>query len=177
MKGIKKNLNRSGQAAIEFIAVIVVVFFFLFFYLSLAIVLTVSEYMDYATFMAARTYKSGYGTEAYQERAARDVVFKKYTDNINPSIARNFNLEFTQLDPNDEQTKGVVATYDIDLFYMPPIFVTGDQPPSRITLKSEAFLGRDPSFTDVSNYFEQFVSQFSLDMGGGLTGLMDDNGN
>lgn len=168
--------NRSGQAAIEFIAVVIVIFFFLFFYLSLAIVLTVSEYMDYATFMAARTYKSGFSTEEFQKRYARDLVFKKYTDNINPSIARNFNLEFVQLDPDDEQTKGVVASYDMDLFYLPPIFVTGNnQPVSRISLKSEAYLGRDPAFADCTNYFQDFLNRMGVNAGG-LTGLMEDNG-
>lgn len=167
---------QSGQAAIEFIAVVIVLFFFLFFYLSLAIVLTVSEYMDYATFMAARTYKSGYSSEEFQQRYARDFVFKKYTDKISPDIARNFRLEFTALDPNDEQTRGVVATYDMDLFYMPPLFITGDdQPVSRITLQSEAFLGRDPAFQDCIGYFEQFSGRLGLNLGG-LLGLMDDNG-
>ncbi|MBI1859300.1 MAG: hypothetical protein HYR96_00065 [Deltaproteobacteria bacterium] len=167
--------NRSGQAAIEFIAVVVVIFFFLFFYLSLAIVLTVSEYMDYATFMAARTYKSGFSTEDYQKRYAKEFVFKSYTDKINPSIARNFDLEFAQLDPNDEQTKGVVASYDIDLFYMPPMFVTDGAPPSRISLKSEAYLGRDPAFQDCTGYFQDFLSRMGIS-GGGLVGLMEDNG-
>lgn len=168
--------NRRGQAAIEFIAVVVVLFFFLFFYLSLAIVLTVSEYVDYATFMAARTYKSGFSTEEFQQRYARDFVFQKYIEKISPDIARNFKLEFVALDPNDEQTKGVVATYDMDLFYLPPLFVTDDDKPiSRISLKSEAFLGRDPAFQDCINYFEGFSNRLGIDLGG-LLGLMDDNG-
>ena len=54
-----KKLNEKGQSAIEFIVVVVVVFFFLLFYLSFSITLIASEYVDYATFMAARTYKSG----------------------------------------------------------------------------------------------------------------------
>ncbi len=173
---LRKLKTRSGQAAIEFIAVIVVVFFFLFFYLSLAIVLTVSEYMDYATFMAARTYKAGFSSEEFQRRGAQEQVFRKYTDKINPSIARNFKLEFTQLDPKDDQTQGIVATYDMDLFYLPPIFVTGDnQPASRITLKSETFLGRDPTTRECISYFEQLTQSLGIDMGGRVT-LMDDNG-
>src|SRR3989338_9297532 len=141
------HTNCSGQAAIEFIVVGIVLFFFLFFYLSLSIVLIVSEYMDYVTFMTARTYKSGFSTQEYQQRYARDFVFKNYTDKIGPGLARNFQLEFTALDPNDDQTQGVVATYDMDLFYMPPLFISGgDSPVSRITLRSAAFFSPPPAF-------------------------------
>jgi hypothetical protein len=167
--------NRRGQTAIEFIAVIVVVFFFVFFFLSFAILLVVSEYMDYATFMAARTYKAGLSSEAYQQNYARDSVFKAYTDKIE-GIARNFDIQFVQLDPSDEQSKGAVASYDIDLFYLPPLFVTGnDRPLSTIRLQSQAFLGRDPTFEECFGYFQRFSSQFGLNLDG-LLGQMDDNG-
>src|SRR5688572_2523393 len=102
MSKARKLSSEKGQAAIEFMVVVVVVFFFLLFYLSLSIVLVTSEYIDYATFMAARTYKSAYGGRAAQQQKAKDV-FSQYTGNVQ-GIARNFKLEFVNAEPNDEQT-------------------------------------------------------------------------
>lgn len=172
---MRRLTEKKGQAAIEFIAVIIVIFFFLFFYLSLAIVLTVSEYMDFATFMAARTYRSGTSSPEYQRAGAESVTFKQYTDKISPSIARNFRLEFKKLDPNDENTQGLVASYDMDLFYLPPIFVMKDQPVSSITLTSEAYLGRDPTAIECQNFFKTLTQKLGIDINERVD-LMDDNG-
>jgi hypothetical protein len=166
--------NQSGQAAIEFLVCILVIFFFLLFYLSMCILLVTSEYMDYATFMAARTYKSGYGSEASQEANAR-IVFDAYTQKIQ-GVARNFTLSFIQTDPQDPQTGGVEASYDIDMFYLPPIFVTGEQPPSRIRLTAEAHLGREPGFEECLNYFAEFTNRLGIPNMGAISEDMDDNG-
>jgi len=166
--------RREGQAAIEFIVVIVVVFFFLLFFLSLAMLLVVSDYIDYATFMAARTYKSGFSTREFQERYAREI-FDTYTQRIQ-GIARNFTLDFVR-SGESEQTSGVVSTYEIDLFYLPPLFAAGDTPVSRITLSSETHLGRDPAFQDCMDFFADYSRRNGLGIEGtSLMTQMDDNG-
>ena len=100
---VKKLLKKQdGQAAIEFITVVVVIFFFLFFMLSLSITLVVSDYIEYATFMSARTLKSMYSTDAVQDRLARQEFFK-YAERVQ-GIARNFSFEIKQKEINDEQT-------------------------------------------------------------------------
>jgi hypothetical protein len=167
--------NERGQAAIEFIVVVVVVFFFLLFYLSLSILLVTSEYIDYATFMAARTYKSGFSSQEYQQQYARQV-FDGYTSRV-AGIARRFDLQFVDADPNDRQTAGVIATYDMDLFYLPPVFIkSGPLPVSRISLSSEAHLGRDPAYSECVNFFDQFAQRFGLGIEGTtLVRQMDDN--
>ena len=155
----------------------VVVFFFLLFYLSLCILLVTSEYMDYATFMAARTYKSAYGSEQSQEANAR-TVFDSYTSKVQ-GVARQFSLSFIQTQPGDEQTKGVEASYTMDLFYLPPIFVGAsgaDVPPSVLRLTTESHLGREPGFEDCHNYFEGYVRQLNVPGMDRFIDEMDDNG-
>lgn len=173
---LRNKLNQKGQAAIEFILVVIVVFFFLLFYLSLTMVLVTSEYVDYATFMAARTFKTASSDRSFQEQYAREV-FNKYMVKIG-GIAKNPSMRIVYTNPNDEQTAGIVSNYQMDLFYMPPLFIkNGTQPASRITLSSEAHLGRDPTLNDCLNYFNNFSQQFGLGIEGtSLINEMDDNG-
>ncbi len=153
---LKLGKNRKGQAAIEFMVCVVVIFFFLLFFLSLAMLMVTSEYLDYAVFMAARTYKAGGGSEAGARERANNVL-GKYTDKI--ALVRNYRLNFTKTIPNDEQTAGVELQYDMDLFYLPPLFVDAKSGAweNRITLTSEAHLGRDPGNEECRQFFEQFV--------------------
>lgn len=175
MRGKKRE---SGQAAIEFIVCMVVIFFFLLFYLSMCILMVTSEYMDYVTFMVARTYKSAYGSEQSQESNAR-VVFDTYTEKVQ-GIARNFSLNYTQTDPADPHTGGVEASYDIDMFYLPPVFVGADGqnevPPSRIRLTAESHLGREPGFQECLDYFSKFVRDLGVPGMENFSEEMDDNG-
>ncbi len=170
-----KKLNEKGQSAIEFIVVVVVVFFFLLFYLSFSITLIASEYVDYATFMAARTYKSGNIDRDSQEEAARRV-FNQYIAPLD-SVIRSPTITFSPANvPN--QTEGVTAQYQVDLFYLPPVFIKdGSAPPSRLTLSSQSLLGRDPSLTDCLSFFQRYSNQMGLNIGNTfLINLMDDNG-
>jgi hypothetical protein len=169
----KTGRSRSGQSAIEFTIVVVVVLFFLLFFLSLSILLVVSEYVEYATFMSARTYKSMFSSKDVQQQNAR-LVFQSYMDKVQ-GIARNPQLTFVEGD--NPQSAGVVAQYNIDLFYLPPVFMPFGVPPSRITLKTETRLGRDPAFQDCSNYFDAFAQRMGLNIQGtNFLTQMDDNG-
>lgn len=162
---ILKRLNQSGQSAVEFMIITVVIFFFLLFYMSLSFALVASEYVDYATFMAARTYKSASFSKETQEQLARDV-FQQYLNPID-SVIRAPRVRFT---PN-----GAQSSYQVDLFYLPPLFVKSGTAPSRITLQSESLLGRDPSNRECQEFFSSFADQFGV----GQTffaNLMEDNG-
>jgi len=179
-EGKLKKRGVRGQAMVEFMAVVVVVFFFLFFLMSLSFVIILSEYVEYATFMAARTYKSGFSGEPRQEGNAK-LVFDKYFERVQ-GIVRNPQVEFKRADPNNEQTAGVIVRYDMDLFYFPPLFMAdGALPPSRIGLTSETHLGRDPSFGEVcdpsgNSFFVNFLNQNGVQDTGNLAEQMDDNG-
>lgn len=165
MKHLKfKKLNEKGQSAVEFIIVTVVVFFFLLFYMSFAITLVASEYVDYATFMAARAYKSGNINQLKQETAGK-IVFDQYLEPIN-SVIKSRRINFTN--------GGAISSYQVDLFYLPPLFVKTPTP-SRITLNSEAIMGRDPSIDDCLNFFSSLANQFGFGQTY-LTNVMEDNG-
>lgn len=172
--------SQGGQAAIEFIAIVIVIFFFLLFLMSLSFLIVMSEYIEYATFMAARTYKAGFSGEQRQQANAK-LVFDKYFDKIQ-GIARSPQIEFRKADENNEQTAGVLVRYEIDLFYMPPLFMNnGPLPPSKINLVSEAHLGRDPSFSEVcdpggDSFFVKFLQQNNIQDTGNIAEQMDDNG-
>ena len=170
---LKRRKNQEGQAAIEFIVSMLVIFFFLLFMLSLSILLVVSDYVEYATFMAARTYKAGASQIGKQEEHA-EIVFNAYVDKIR-GIARNFDVRFVR-DPSDEQAAGMVVDYDIDMFYLPPIFMGNASPPSTIRLSSEAHLGRDPAFQDCQGFFNNIAGQlFGID-NSNLVEQLADNG-
>jgi Flp pilus assembly protein TadG len=169
-----KLRGENGQAAIEFIAIIVVVFFFLLFFLSLTILLTVSDYLDYATFMAARTYKTGSSSENQQQINA-NIVWQSYTDKVYPEIIKSRALDFRAVDEANVRTAGVLTSYTIDLFYLPPLFAGANSPPSRITLNSETHLGRDPSFEECEGFFTDFASSLGVS-DENLIGQMEDNG-
>jgi hypothetical protein len=167
--------NQKGQAAMEFIAVVLVVFFLLLFYLSIALLLVVSGYMDYATFMTARTYKAGFSTEQFQESYAREI-FNKYADKVT-GIIRNPRLNFISTNAESEQGKGVISSYQLDLFYLPPIFLGANIPNGRLNLFSEAMLGRDPTNEDCKNFFRNFSQRYGLGINdSNILEMMDDNG-
>lgn len=169
-----KFLNQKGQSAIEFITVVVVVFFFLLFYLSFSITLVASEYVDYATFMAARTYKSG-NIDLESQKFAAQRVFTSYMNPLQ-SIIRNPKLTFPSGSGN--QTEGVKGDYEVDLFYLPPLFIkAGEMPISGLALSSETKLGRDPSLDECLDFFVNFGNKFNLGIDQTLfINLMDDNG-
>ncbi len=171
----RKIRSQAGQAGIEFMGIMVVVFFFLFFFMSLAITLIVSDYLEYATFMAARTYKAGASTKAKQEEHAQ-LVFDTYFQKIQ-GIARNpGRLTFLAADSKDEQTQGVLANYTVDLFYLPPVFIGKGSPGSTMNLNAEAHLGRDPSFEDCIGFFDNFGSKVLGIQNSNLIDQLEDNG-
>jgi len=179
-KKIRGLGDEKGQSAIEFIVCVVVIFFFLLFFLSLSILLATSDYIDYATFMAARTYKSAYNNDATKYNNAQKV-FNSYVSKVQ-GIAQNVTLSQPTSSPfvsdpaQQKQTTGLIATYAINLFYLPPLFLFGKQPPSILNLATEAHLGSDPGLEDCANYFSQWTSQMGVQLDPGLLEEMTDNG-
>jgi len=162
---------------IEFIIVVIVVLFFLVFLLSSAMLLVISDYVEYATFMAARTYKSGFSREPIQ-RANAETVFRAYFQYVD-GLARNPKLEFYPEDANNQHDGGLIVSYEMDAFYLPPLFLLGEVVDPRITLTAEAHLGRDPSFEEVcgaSGFFGDFVQKAGVNNAGNIAEQMDDNG-
>lgn len=153
--------KEKGQAGVEFMVIMLVIFFFLFLLLSLSILFVISDYVEFATFMAARTYKAGASREEMQFQHAQEV-FQSYTDKIQ-GIATNFTLERAQISPDDNQTAGLLSTYDISLFYFPPLFMLGGMPNPRVKLATDTFLGRDPSYEECQSFFQSLGKKLGID--------------
>ena len=166
-----KRRSDSGQASIEFIIVSIVVLFFLLFFLSLAMLLVISDYMEYATFMAARTYKAAVGSVETQRRHARRVLLS-YANKVN-NIVKNVDIAFVSF--GRRQTEGIRVTYEVSIFYLPPIFISRALPDGNVQLTSEVHLGREPNFAECQSFFERFLSQFGLN-GMASASEMADNG-
>lgn len=176
-----KLKEKKGQSAVEFVVVSMIVFFFLLFFLSLAFTLILSQYMDYATFMAARTYKAAHSSPENQREKARSV-FNAYVQPVraNALIKSVSELQFLKADPGgrDHQSEGVRVSYEVNLFYLPPLFAK-DQISSTLTLTSESFLGRDPTIQECKGFFSQFANRVGINLrsgSGDLTSRMEDNG-
>lgn len=140
--------------------------------MSISILLVVSDYLEYATFMAARTYKAGASRPEIQQRNA-ELVFNSYFEKIQ-GIAKRPSLEFMRTEQDNVRTEGLVASYDMDMFYLPPVF-SGTEVPSRIRLNSEAHLGRDPSAEECRAFFTGFASKAGISDGAFIS-MMDDTG-
>lgn len=177
MRYFNRLKNRKGQTAVEFIVISLVVFFFLLFFLSLSFVLVLSQYMDYATFMAARTYKAAHGDFGSQITKAQEV-FDAYVSPVKGSgLVRNVSsLQFTKINAGDRPnlSEGLRVNYDLNLFYLPPLFAK-NKVDSVITLTSESFLGRDPNYEECVGFFKEFTSRLRIDVRE-LVGQMEDNG-
>lgn len=64
----------EGQAVIEFVLGLLVVISFFFFYVRLSAVFAISNYIQYATFMSARTLASSASDQGVQEENAKQVL-------------------------------------------------------------------------------------------------------
>lgn len=186
----KRIKNQSGQAAIEFIVVVVVVFFFLLFYLSLCMGMVLSEYVEYATFMAARTYKAAY-TGPNNQREYADRAFRNYfyfqgrpdQPKIPETLLKVGSPQFEDGGPRgDQKTAGVRVDYEVPFFYLPPIFLPpADQSEignsTKLTLTARSYLGREPTLEEVKGAMQRIAGDKKLfDSTSKLIEQMDDNG-
>ncbi len=186
-----RSRKDSGQAAIEFIIVVVVVFFFLLFYLSLCMGMVLSEYVEYATFMTARTYKAAYVSEGsqreYADRAFRNYFYfqgRQDQPKIPETLLKINGLQFDGAGPRgDQKTAGVRVDYEVPFFYLPPIFLPpADQNSvgnaTKLNLTAESYLGREPTLNEVKSDLSKIVQDKKLrfDSNSVLVEQMDDNG-
>lgn len=187
----RKGKNQGGQAAVEFIIVCVVVFFFLFFFLSICMAMVLSEYAEYATFMAARTYKAAFTAEVNQREYAQRVFNSYFFVNGQPNqpkipttLIDNINIQFDPGGPRGNLTTGGVrARFQVPFFYLPPLFLPpppgGIGSANKLTLTTESYLGREPTLTEVQADFQKIVEsrKLNFDSNSSLLLQMDDNGN
>lgn len=136
--------NENGQSTIEFLSCISIAFSFIFLFIKLALNFTDSYMVQYATFMASRTYLVADNTmptvnEVYfqAEKEARITFNSYFLDKFIDGF--DGKIEFNS--PNDNIVKtfvGAVSDYTGILSYSKA--VGGKEP---LAYKSESFLGKE----------------------------------
>lgn len=167
---MKKRARESGQATIEFALSMILLMVFVVFFIQLSLVFAWGSYVHYATFMSARAYESGGVTEADQQERAASVIkstLKKSNaegqDRL-PFIAKGVgggDLTGASIGAHDqfngrERTlswlEGVRYSFKSKLFLTPLGGASGGAARNSLTLTSESWLGRDPSFQECLDF-------------------------
>ncbi len=135
---------------------------FVFFFLQLSFTMAWSSYVQYATFMSARAYlAAGRSTDDQRERAVQVLRSMVKQGNVSsqdrfPSFARGEGTgaltgaligpgsEYEDGNPRNAWMEGVRYTFRSRLFLLP----LGGTGVNGVTLTSEAWLGREPSYEE-----------------------------
>lgn len=173
--------SESGQSLIEFALSIFLVFGLLFFFIQLALSLSWGNYVQYATYMAARAYLSGGVSQNDQNERAIDVLRRTVkrgvvsNDDRFPMIAQGINGDDPTVkgasvgggpgfDPGNYDLswmQGVRYTFRSRLFVL-PIGRPGtplDASKGQAVFTSESWLGRDPTYQDCLATMRQLKGQ------------------
>ena len=172
----KKNFitrNQSGQSLVEFAMSLLLIFGVLLFFIQLSLVLGWANYTQYATFMAARAYLSAGANPGDQEDRARSVLshMVKMGDGSSqdrfPMIAKGYgggnpmgaqigpSQNFDRTNYNLSWMQGVRYTFRSRIFLLPlgkQGQTTQGLPDTDLSLTSESWLGRDPTYSECMTY-------------------------
>jgi hypothetical protein len=178
--GHKRGVLRdeSGQSLVEFALSIFLVFGLLFFFIQLALMLSWGNFVQYATFMSARAYLSGGVNRGDQEERAQDVLRRMVkrgnlsTDDRFPAIARGYQGDDAIVKgasigagPGFSETayalswmQGVRYTFRSRLFVL-PVGKASDVASGQVTLTSESWLGREPTYQECKSVMDRLMGQ------------------
>lgn len=150
------------------------IFGFLFFFIQLSLILAWGNYVQYATFISARAYLSAGKSQADQYDRAKRVLQKMVklgegdSRDRFPMIAKGQGSgdpagaeigESQNFDKNNyylSWMQGVRYTFRSRLFLLPLGASRGGSPDSgSLTLTSESWLSRDPTYDECVKYFDE----------------------
>lgn len=169
-----RSSDESGQSTIEFALSLIFIMGFTMFYLKLSLVLAYGNFVQYASFMAARAYLSSGPDQADQVARAKDTIVQLLKKSEGQTGIERFpfaadavrgagNIEgvpgvligagefFGAGDPAKSWQQGVRYTFKGKL----PFLLGNQQAAPRtsegqpgLELKSESWLGREPSYVE-----------------------------
>lgn len=167
----RKRSNQSGQATVEFALTLLLLMAFILFYLQLSLMFAWGNFVHYATFMSARAYLSAGPSLSDQQERARNVIVRMLkrkgssgTDRI-PFIAKGEGgtdvagflvdppSEFNPTDRNSSWMQGVRYTFKSRVFLL-PLAGKIDGSVNSVTLTSESWLGREPTYEDCAVFMD-----------------------
>lgn len=171
----RRKKNESGQTTVEFALTLVFAMSVVFFYIQLSLVLAFSNYVQYATFMAARAYYAGSASHGDQIKRAENVIKRMLKRGVDapgadrfPSIAKGTgdgDLKGAKIGPHDKFSpttrdyswlEGVRYTFRSRIFMIPMGGSQKSDKVNSVTLTSESWLGREPSVDDCAGYMSTF---------------------
>lgn len=196
-EGQRKTLEQ-GQATVEFALTLLFIVGFSFFFIQLSLVLAWANYIHYATFMSARAYlSSGFSPQDQEERARRVIVrmlkqgqIRQNIDRL-PNVARGIGgdgpsgffvkppSQFNSKTRNFSWLEGVRYAFKSKLFLIPFAGSSGGKgggggiekkSVNEISLTSESWLGREPSFDECMAFLSNKVKS------AGVSKVVIDNG-
>lgn len=162
--------GEQGQATIEFALTILLVLAFVLLYVQASMVFAWANYIQYATFMSARAYLSAGHDQEDQARRARDVMVVTVKRGIGqPNLDR---IPFLAEGEGGGEPRGVMIdapaefeaqTRDLSWLegvryrfksrvFLVPLSGPSTAPVNTVTLVSESWLGREPSYQDCLGY-------------------------
>lgn len=165
---MRSNQNARGQSTVEFAMTLSLLVAVILFFLQVSLVMAFGSYVQYATFMAARSYLSGEVDAAQQRQKAVDVVVQMLKKGPGqegvdrwPGLGRGVSdsnpagaligpgPQFSSSrDPTLSWQDGVRYTFRSRLLMMPLLkgqdSLAGDSMQT-IDLTSESWLGREPT--------------------------------
>ncbi len=185
--------NESGQATVEFALTLILLIAFVFFYFQLAMVFAWGNFVHYATFMSARAYLSSGPNRTEQVERSRNVIGRMLKKSLVvsgkdrlPTIAVGVgggsDMTGFQVDPPAQFNskvrdfswlEGVRYTFKSRLFLIPFAGSSGQdqkgedkkQSVNSVTLTSESWLGREPSFSECKGYLGEAFEIAFIDNG------------
>lgn len=168
-------LDEKGQTSIEFALTMILFFAFAMFYIRFALVIAFGNYAHYATFMAARAYFAAGMDDTDQQTRAHNVIAQllrksqgqssdkfpfiaKSVDSGSPSAQKlSEGVEIGQGAVFNPAARDLSWQEGVRYTFRSKFFMTvigGSAASSVLTLTSESWLGREPSYTEC----EDFVS-------------------
>jgi hypothetical protein len=166
---MRERTGEKGQSTVEFALTLVLLMSIILFFLQLTLIFSYGNYVHYATYMSARAYLSSGPSKDDQAERAKDVLNimltrggsaggpDKYsfigqgfggTDPIGAEIGDSQNPPFSAEDRNLSWMQGVRYTFRSRLFILPMGRAQASSSANVLTLTSESWLGREPSFAE-----------------------------
>lgn len=181
----RERTKESGQSTVEFALTLVLLLAFIFFYFQLTMIFAFGNFVHYATFMSARAYSSAGGDPSDQRDRAKLVIvrllkrsegqagidkFPSVAKGVGGSDVGGFSVDAPpeyQADNRDYSwMQGVRYTFRSKLFIIP---LAGMGPAGKkdlapnvnsMTLTSESWLGREPSYMECQDEMARFSGLF-----------------
>lgn len=156
---------------VEFVLTVFLLFALIFFMMQLSLIFAFGNFTQYATFMSARAYLSAGGSRDDQTERAEAVLSRMLKTGAGrggpdrfPSIAEGVggtsgvkggdvgsSQNFSSTNSNLSWMQGVRYTFRSRIFLLPLGKGTTEPNAGFLTLTSESWLGRDPTYSECAS--------------------------